>query len=96
MRLDFLYNFCLKKLLILIIIQQDIINVYMSSCKVPIIPARFQSKLNLFLISNFILADFQNIQISSFRQTHLMGAELFHMDKYDKANRWCSQFYKCS
>jgi hypothetical protein len=39
-------------------IQQDIINIHWSSCKVPIIPAIFKSDLNFL---NSLLTDFQKI-----------------------------------
>jgi hypothetical protein len=41
MYFDFLYNFSLKHFIILRRIQQDIINLYRSSCEVPISLVRF-------------------------------------------------------
>jgi len=51
----------------------------MSSRKVPIIRVRFS----------------KYIQISDFINTCPVGAEFFHMGRYDKANGCCSQFCKC-
>jgi hypothetical protein len=70
---DVLYSFCLKYL-ILGRIQQGIINTHTCSCKVPIIPNRFQ--LNL----NFIDGFSKNTQISNLMKIRPVGVKLFRAD----------------
>jgi hypothetical protein len=60
--------------LILRRIQRDIVmNTKISSCKIPVILARFQSNMNF-------LDNFRKTQISNFVKIRLVGTELFHED----------------
>ena len=73
-------------------IEWDVIkNVYWSSCKVNVIPVRFDWNLN------FLYRFSKNPHISNFVKIRPVGAELFHeerrMDRHD-ANSSFSQFRK--
>ena len=62
---DFLYNFCLKKILILRRAERDTIkSVHWSSRKVPIILVRFKINLNFLDIfsKNTLISDFMKIR----------------------------------
>jgi len=50
------------------------INVYRSSCKVPVIFVRFKGNLNV------LVRFFKNTKISNFMKISLLEAEVFHVD----------------
>ena len=66
------------------------INVYWSSCKVPVILVRFHRSLK------FLNRFSKNNKITNFIKTNLVGAELFHAvgqtDRHDEANSRFPQF----
>jgi len=71
--------------------ERDVtINVYWSSCKVPVILVRFHRSLK------FLNRFSKNNQITNFKKINLVGAELFHAvgqtDIHDEANSRFSQF----
>jgi len=69
-----------------------IINVYWSSCKVPVILVRFQCSLN------FLHGFSKNTQIPNLMKIRPVGAKLFHADRQtdrrDKSNSRFSQFWQ--
>ena len=74
------------------ILQDIIINVCMSSHKVPTMPVTLEWTL-------IFLADFQKILISNFRKIHLVGSELFHANGHTDMMKLivnCCNFAKAS
>ena len=86
---NFLYNFCLRHL-ILRIIQRDIMtNIHRSSCKVPVIIVRFLKKLE------FSRQAFEKSSNIKFHENPSSGSGVFpcgRTDRHDEANRRFSQF----